>query len=322
MRADRLVATLLLMQARGRVTAAELARELEVSIATARRDLEALSAAGVPVYPQPGRGGGWSLVGGARTDLSGLTAAEAQALFLIAGPAASVAPQVKSALRKLVRALPQTFRADAEAAATAVVVDTASWGDDTKDRPVLVSLLQQAVVQRVQVSLTYQKRGSPPTGRTVDPWGLVDKDGVWYFLAGTRDGQRTFRVDRILGATLTGAPATKPPDFELASAWDSVVTEVEQRRAETAATVLVATKFLKVFQHIHGRHCTVLEDLGEDTRVELTAPRPLDIARNVAGWGSLVTVESPAEVRDHLARIGAELVSRYPPASPAGPAGP
>jgi predicted DNA-binding transcriptional regulator YafY len=260
------------------------------------------------------------LIGGARTDLSGLTAAEAQALFLIAGPAASVAPQVKSALRKLVRALPQTFRADAEAAASAVVVDTASWGDDTKDRPVLVSLLQQAVVRQVQVSLTYQKRGSAPTGRIVDPWGLVDKDGVWYFLAGTKDGQRTFRVDRILGATLTGAPATRPPDFELASAWDSVVTEVEQRRAETVATMLLATRFLKVFQHIHGRHCTVLEDLGENTRVELTAPRPLDIARNVAGWGSLITVESPQAVRDHLARIGAELVTRYPPASPAGPA--
>lgn len=85
MRADRLVATLLLMQSRGRVTAAELAEELEVSVATARRDLEALSAAGVPVYPQPGRGGGWSLVGGARTDLSGLSATEAQALFLPGG---------------------------------------------------------------------------------------------------------------------------------------------------------------------------------------------------------------------------------------------
>ncbi len=87
MRADRLVAALLLMQARGRVTAAELAAELEVSVATARRDLEALSTAGIPVYPQPGRGGGWSLIGGARTDLSGLSAAEAQALFLLAGPA-------------------------------------------------------------------------------------------------------------------------------------------------------------------------------------------------------------------------------------------
>jgi len=87
MRADRLVAALLLMQSRGRVTASELAGELEVSVATARRDLEALSAAGIPVYPQPGRGGGWSLLGGARTDLTGLSAAEAQALFLLVGPA-------------------------------------------------------------------------------------------------------------------------------------------------------------------------------------------------------------------------------------------
>src|ERR1044072_4727866 len=108
MRADRLVATLLLMQARGRVTAAEVAAELEVSVATARRDLKALSAAGIPVYPQAGRGGGWSLVGGARTDLSGLTAAEAQALFLLVGPAAAVSGEAKAALRKLVRALPQT----------------------------------------------------------------------------------------------------------------------------------------------------------------------------------------------------------------------
>src|SRR6185295_1212996 len=105
MRADRLLATLLLMQSRGRVTAAELAAELEVSIATARRDLEALATAGVPVYPQPGRGGGWQLVGGARTDLSGLSATEARALFLLVGPAAAISPAAKAALRKLVRAL-------------------------------------------------------------------------------------------------------------------------------------------------------------------------------------------------------------------------
>ena len=95
MRADRLITALLLLQRRGRVTAAELAAELEVSVATARRDLEALSAAGIPVYPQPGRGGGWSLVGGARTDLSGLSAPEAQALFRLAGPAAALSDQAK-----------------------------------------------------------------------------------------------------------------------------------------------------------------------------------------------------------------------------------
>ena len=93
-RADRLVATLLFLQARGRVTAAEVATELEVSVKTARRDLEALSIAGIPVYSQPGRGGGWALVGGARTDLSGLTAAEARTLFLVAGPSSAASPTV------------------------------------------------------------------------------------------------------------------------------------------------------------------------------------------------------------------------------------
>src|SRR5665213_3587821 len=118
MGADRLVAALLFRQARRRVTAAELAEELEISERTARRDLEGLALAGIPVYSQAGRGGGWSLVGGATTDLSGLTGAEVRTLFLIAGPSAAT-PPVKAALRKLVRALPETFRAEAEAAASA-----------------------------------------------------------------------------------------------------------------------------------------------------------------------------------------------------------
>ena len=129
MRADRLVATLLMIQRRGRVTAAQVADELEISVATARRDLEALSMAGIPVYSQPGRGGGWSLIGGATTDLTGLTEAEARALFVLVGPAASVDAEAKAALRKLVGALPETFRSGAEAAADAVVIDPARWGE-------------------------------------------------------------------------------------------------------------------------------------------------------------------------------------------------
>src|SRR3954467_14635973 len=129
MRADRLVATLLLLQTRKRLTAAEVAAELEVSERTARRDLEALSTAGIPVYALPGRGGGWELVGGARTDLSGLTADEARALFTVAGPAAAATPEIKAALRKLVRALPEPFRAKAETAASSVVIDVAGWGE-------------------------------------------------------------------------------------------------------------------------------------------------------------------------------------------------
>src|SRR4051812_28206619 len=156
MRADRLIAALLLMQARGRVTAAELATELEVSVATARRDLEALSTAGVPVYPQPGRHGGWQLVGGARTDLSGLSTSEARALFLLAGPAAASSPEVKAALRKLLRALPETYRTDAQAAAEATLVDPARWGQHSPDRPDEVRRLQEAVVRQRKVQFIYK----------------------------------------------------------------------------------------------------------------------------------------------------------------------
>ena len=204
------------MQTLGRVPAAQVADELEVSLATARRDLEALSMAGVPVYSQPGRGGGWSLVGGARTDLTGLTAREATALFLLAGPASTVSPAVRSALRKLVRALPETFRQHAEAADDggrprgavegAVAIDGTAWGRRNRDRPELVDQLLDTVVRRRRVLLDYRSRGRGSTHGTVDPWGLVDKDETWYVIAGTTNGLRTFRVDRIVVRTaLRGA---------------------------------------------------------------------------------------------------------------------
>src|SRR5690606_19092095 len=200
----------------GRVTAAEIAGELEVSVATARRDLEALSAAGIPVYPQPGRGGGWSLLGGARTDLSGLSAGEAQALFLLVGPAAAASEEAKSALRKLVRALPQTFRADAEAAARATVLDPARWGEAGRERrrPPRAELLQGAVIRSRKVALTYGRAAGVRSERLVDPWGLVDKDDTWYLIAGTGDGRRTFRLDRIVDAEVTDRPAVRPDGFD------------------------------------------------------------------------------------------------------------
>ncbi|MBB4910746.1 helix-turn-helix transcriptional regulator [Actinophytocola algeriensis] len=312
MRADRLVATLLLMQARGRVTAAEVAAELEVSVATARRDLEALSTAGIPVYPQQGRGGGWSLVGGARTDLSGLTAAEAQALFLLVGPAAAVAPEVKAALRKLVRALPDTFRADAEAAADAVVLDPARWGERAVPRSPVVELLQGAVVRRRRVRFSYAARNRERAERTVEPWGLVDKDEIWYLVAGTERGQRTFRVDRMDGVEVTAGTFERPVDFDLSSVWERVVSEVEQRRSLVSATVLVAARFVFVLQDQYGRHCEVLDTVGDGrVRVRLAAPTPLMIAQPLAGWGAMVEVEDSPGVRAELARLGAELVARY-----------
>ena len=318
MRADRLVASLLFMQARGRVTAAELAAELEVSVATARRDLEALSAAGVPVYPQPGRGGGWALVGGARTDLSGLSATEARALFLLVGPAAAVSDDAKAALRKLVRALPRTFRADAEAAAAATMVDPTRWSERERPRPAVVDLLQDAVVRRRKVRLTYTDAHRERSERLVDPWGVVDKDDVWYLVAGTPRGRRTFRVDRMVAAEPTDEPAERPDDFTLAAAWADVVAEVERRRSRTWATVLLEARFVPVLRDHFGRHChtdAVLDD-GR-ARVRVAAPTPLDIARNLAGWGATAEVLEPASVQAQLARIGTELAARYAEATQA-----
>ncbi|MEV4006703.1 WYL domain-containing protein [Actinomadura sp. NPDC049753] len=312
MRADRLVAVLLLLQVRGRVTAADLADELQVSVATARRDLEALASAGVPVYPQPGRGGGWQLVGGARTDLSGLTAAEARALFLLVGPAAAVSPEARAALRKLMGALPRTFRTDAEAAMDAMFVDPVRWGEQDRPRPAMVDLLQTAVIRRLKVRLTYAGRTREPTERLVDPWGLIDKDDVWYLLAGTGQGRRTFRVDPITRAEPTGLPAGRPDDFALATAWQEVADEIESRRSRTWATVLVEERFVPVLRDQFGRHCHTDGEAGDGrVRVRLAAPTPLDIARHLAGWGTLLDVIEPCAVQRELARIGAELSGRY-----------
>ena len=317
MRADRLVATLLLMQARGRVTAAQVAAELGVSLATARRDLEALSLAGVPVYPQPGRGGGWSLVGGARTDLTGLTAAEATALLALVGTGSSAgsagsSPAVASALRKLVQALPETFRAGAEAAAGAVVADPAGWGERDRSRPAVADLLQDAVVRRRRVSLDYRDRAGRVTQRLVDPWGLVDKGGAWYLLAGTDGGRRTFRLDRLAAVAVTGQPASRPADLSLAQEWDRVVEDVEQRRSTVAATVLVPPRSLPVLLAQFGRHA---EPLGTEpdgrVRVRVRAHLVRSVAETLAGWGAAVEVLEPPEVRAELAVLGAELVAAY-----------
>lgn len=316
MRADRLVATLLLMQSRGRVTAAEVAAELEVSVATARRDLSALSVAGIPVYPQPGRGGGWSLVGGARTDLTGLTASEAQALFLLVGPAAGRSFEATSALRKLVRALPATFRADAEAAGRAVVVDPAGWGAASRTPPPWVDELQGAVVRRRQARLTYDGRSRGVSTRTVNPWALVDKDAVWYLVAGTPSGRRTFRLDRIVSLTVLESAAARPDDLDVAEVWSSVVDDVEQRRSRVSATVLAPPFLVPVLRAQFGRHVAVLgaDDDGR-ARLQVASHTARSVAEHLAGLGAAVEVLEPASVRAELATLGAELVARYAPPS-------
>ncbi len=314
MRADRLVAVLLILQARGRVTAAEIAEELEISERTARRDLEALAMAGIPVYSQAGRGGGWSLVGGARTDLSGLNAAEARTLFLVAGPSAAATPQMKSALRKLVRALPEPLRAEAEAASSAVLLDPASWDRSTAPPPRFLDELQKAVVDGVQVRLGYSGRDRPESVRTVHPLGLVQKAHVWYLVAGTDAGQRTFRVSRVRSVVLTDEPAERPEGFDLADAWKTIVETLDERRVTFRTVVRTDQETLR---WLHGAFGNRVSPLGEtaDGRVEaeIRGWSSHTTASELAPFGARVEVVGPEEVRAELATIGAALVGLYGP---------
>ncbi len=312
MRADRLVATLLFLQSRGRVTATEVADELEVSIRTARRDLEALSIAGIPVYSQAGRGGGWSLVGGSRTDLSGLTAAEARTLFLVAGPSSAVTPEAKAALRKLVQALPETFRAEAEKAAAAIVLDPAHWGGTAPPTPPHLEILQQAVVQGHQVRLGYEDRTRAVTERIVHPLGLVAKGSVWYLVGDTDNGLRTFRVWRVQSVELTGEAAVTPPGFDLAQTWQGVVAEMDERRTSVPVRALVDPEIVGWLRGHFGRSLTVGE-AGPDGRlsVEIGFGETHHPAMELSGYVSGLEVIDPPEVRAELAAIGRRLVERY-----------
>ncbi len=321
MRADRLVATLLLLQSRGRLTARELADELEVSEKTARRDLDALAMAGVPVYSQAGRGGGWQLLGGGRTDLSGLTADEAQSLFLAAGTARSgmVNTDTSSALRKLMRALPEAFRAEAEAAVDAVMVDPTAWGSSAAaPPPEHLEPLRRAVVQRRKVRIGYVDRERAVTERVVDPLGLVSKGTVWYLIADTERGMRTFRVGRVRSAELLDEAAVRPPGFDLGAAWQSVVDTVGEQRVRVRATILIDRSYVPGLRGQFGADMMLAEvgDVGDartDGRVAVSVggPATIVIAQHLAGWGRLIEVVEPDEVRAHLARLARELAEMY-----------
>jgi predicted DNA-binding transcriptional regulator YafY len=322
-RADRLVALLLLLQSRGHVTAAEVATELEISERTARRDLEALGMAGLPVYSRQGRGGGWQLLDGGRTDLSGLNTAEVRALFLVAGPSSSVSPDVKAALRKLVRALPEPFRTDAEAASTAVVVDPTGWGSSrppAASAPMHLDALQQAVVHGEQVVLGYADRQGASSRRTIHPLGLAAKGSTWYVIADTDAGQRTFRVDRVVSVTPTGDRVVRPDGFDLDAAWRQVTEEVGRRWATGfVARGTADPDTVRLLRMVMGRRVRI-GPAGPDGRVpiEVGSGSEQALAGELAGFGGLVEITDPPSTRRLLAQLGDELRATYGPAEPGG----
>ncbi|TDC43137.1 WYL domain-containing protein [Actinomadura sp. KC345] len=228
MRADRLVSLVLLLRRHGRLTAAELARELEVSTRTVLRDIEALSAAGVPVYAERGRHGGFALLPGFRTELTGLNHDEALAL-LVAGSGRGdqvygLGSALASAMRKVVDALPENHRTTASDAARRLLVepetDLLSRRLVTEDVPGTTMIeVRRAVLTGQRLRIHYAARGQPPRWRTVDPIGLVTVRDRGYLLA-TRDGEdRTYRLSRVLAAEELPEPAQRPSQVDLDRAW-------------------------------------------------------------------------------------------------------
>ncbi|MFC7623362.1 helix-turn-helix transcriptional regulator [Microlunatus sp. GCM10028923] len=319
MRAERLVAIALLLQAHGQLTAPDLARRLEVSERTIRRDLDALLLSGLPLYSQQGRGGGWALLDGHAINLSTLTAEEAQALFLVTGPellaGLGLEAGLTSALRKLQAALPASTREQAGITRRAIHIDPTRWGQSALATSPALARLRAAVVAGVQVDLSYAKPGEDAVTRRIHPYGLVSKGGTWYLVAGTDAGLRTFRVSRVVDAAATTDPVERPDGFDLVRAWEDV-----NRRREPCSSERVLVEF-QVRPDAVG---TVTSNLPEQYQLEPVAgpghrftasfPTVHEAACELIYLGSGIRVLEPASVRAELVRIGHRLVAAHAPA--------
>lgn len=244
MRADRLLSLVLLLRHRGRMTATQLARELEVSSRTVMRDVEALSAAGIPVYAERGRDGGFALLPGFTTDLTGLTHDEALALLTAQSRATPEAlglgPAFAAAVRKVIAAMPDSARRTAVDAADRVLAGQAGWLSEPEADAHLAAV-RRAVFAGRRLRLRYAARDEPARWRTVDPVGLVEAGGRWYLLA-TRDGaERTYRLSRVEAVEEVDEPAHRGPDVDLEEVWRRRRAAFTAVLPRVAATVRVRT---------------------------------------------------------------------------------
>ena len=272
MRADRLLSALLVLQARGKQTGRELASRLEVSQRTVHRDMEALSAAGVPVFAIRGVHGGWQLDEGWRTQVPGLDDAELRA-FLLAQPRIvgddRLAAAAERALNKLMAALPQALRQRAAMLRQRLYVDTTGWNGTTENLTAL-PLVQDALTRDRQLEISYRRRDRERATRVVHPLGLVAKGLTWYLVAQTAKGFRTFRVSRIESGRVLESACARPVDFDLASYW----------KTSTAAFMETRGRF-KVTVRMESRAADMLRQWFRPTEV-LTPAVP-----DVEGWTTL-----------------------------------
>jgi predicted DNA-binding transcriptional regulator YafY len=319
MRASRLVTLLLLLQTRGQLTAAELARELEVSERTVHRDVDALSAAGVPIYAERGPHGGVRLVEGYRTRLTGMTADEAEALFLsgLPGPAAELGlGTVMTAARlKVLAALPEELRARASRLVERFYLDAAGWFRVGEPVPHLPALAE-AVWQSRCLTISYD-RGDGSVERVLQPLGVVLKAGTWYLVALRDDEVRTYRVSRVAGATLLDEHFERPPDFDLPSYWieSSAAYERELPRIEVVARVDPA--FLGQLADLVGETIVTsaerLERHDPDgwTWLRMQMRDPQEAPARLLGLGSRLEVIDPLDVRERVVALARGALARH-----------
>ncbi|MFE0463903.1 helix-turn-helix transcriptional regulator [Kitasatospora sp. NPDC058965] len=317
MKADRLLSILLLLQTRGQVSATELAERLEVSVRTIYRDVDALSAAGVPVWAERGRHGGINLLPGFRTDVTGLTGDEARALFVLSTQtsheALGLGDALSSALRKVMAALPAPHRPAAERTSERILIDPARWMHPPAGTEALDDL-QQAVLADRRVLLTYRHSGATgPSAYTVDPYGLVSKAGVWYLVADLDAAPRLFRVDRVLAVAVSDAPVRHRPGAGLASEWAVLRAQVERLPAGgVRLRTRVRRRSLDMLLRIHGPRVGDLSATGDPDWAELTLTFPtVAAARAVLPYGADLEILSPPEARTELLRAAREVAELY-----------
>ncbi|WP_253874510.1 helix-turn-helix transcriptional regulator [Promicromonospora umidemergens] len=321
MKFDRLLSIMLLLQHRDQVSAKELAERLEVSQRTIYRDVEALSAAGVPVYAERGRAGGIRLLAGFRTDVTGLTTDESRALFVLASQSAHSAlgldQALGSALRKVMAALPAPHRPVAELTRRRILVDPDRWYAPASHETDLEALYA-AVLSDRRLRIRYRHSGQAVLrSYTVDPYGLVAKAGTWYLVADHGGTPRLFRTDRLSAVSVAETEARRRPGTELVHVWQDLRREVEDRSGGVRVAVRLRRTRLDMVTRIAGTYFTgppVSEpDTEPDTewlQVEMLYP-VVEAVRHLLQFGADVQVAGPPEARTEMARAVSELAEAY-----------
>ena len=317
MRADRLLSILLLLQVHRRMTARALARRLEVSERTIHRDMEALSAAGIPVHAERGAGGGWILPDSFRTDVAGLTEAEIQALVLATPPRLladlGLDKASDAALVKLLAALPSAARRDAEYVRQRIHVDAAGWRRTEETVPYLAAL-QEAIWRGRKVRLAYRRNDGGAVERLVDPLGLVAKGNLWYLVAGVEGEIRSYRVSRVQAVAIADEPCMRPPDFDLATYWARSSADFVANLPRYLVTVRIAPEGLPRVS-VPGSYAQV-QHVGEPEAdgwrtLRLLHETEEEACSYVLGFGARMAVIAPAELRERVIRVARDIVTFY-----------